>query len=204
MYEYLEGRVVLRSTTRLVIEVHGVAYDVAVPLGADFRPTVREDGKESVRVWTHFVVREDAHQLFGFPDTRARELFRLLLQVRGVGPSLAQAILSGLAEEELLGAIAQDDPSVLMRIRGVGKKTAEQILLDLRDRAPKPHPASAGDKTLRPASPASARSERMADAVRALLSIGYSENEARRSVERALEKVSSEDLEELVRTALHG
>ncbi len=202
MYEYLEGRVVLRSTTRLVLDVNGVGYDVAVPLGADFRATPGEDGQESVRVWTHFVVREDAHQLFGFPDTRTRELFRLLLQVRGVGPSLAQAILSGLSEEELLEAIVQEDPAALMRIRGVGKKTAEQILLDLRDRAPKLHPASAGDRTLRPASPASARSEHMADAVRALLSIGYSENEARRSVERALEKVSFEDLEELVRTAL--
>jgi len=197
VYEYLEGRVVQRSAARLVLDVHGLGYDIAVPVGAEFRAG---EG-ERVKVFTHFVVREDAHRLFGFPNARLRELFRLLLEVRGVGPVLALTILSGLSEQDLLLSIARGDKKELMRIRGVGKKTAEQILLDLRERAPKPLPAADGAE-LRPAARLSPREERMTDAVRALSSIGYAEAEARRAVERAVEKVNTDDLEVLVRTAL--
>jgi Holliday junction DNA helicase RuvA len=197
VYEYLEGCVVQRTAARLVLDVNGHGYDISVPVGADFRG--REG--ERTRVYTHFVVREDAHRLYGFPDERLRALFRLLLDVRGVGPVLALTILSGLSEEDLLTAIASGDKKPLVRIRGVGKKTAEQILLDLRDRAPKPA-AKAGSAELRPVARASAREERLVDAVRALASIGYAEPEARRAVERAAEKLPTDDLEALVRAAL--
>ncbi len=193
MYEYLEGRVVSRGPTRVVIDVGGVGYDVAVPLGVDFA-RARGAG-EAVRVWTHLVVRDDAHLLFGFPDPEMREIFRLLLRVRGVGPGLAQGILSSLPGGELLESIAAGDAAALTRIKGVGKKTAEQILLDLRDRAP----ASAHD-VLVPVK--AARSRALADAIAALVSIGYTDKQARRSVERAAERVDPEDLELLVRTAL--
>jgi Holliday junction DNA helicase RuvA len=196
VYEYLEGRVVERTAARIVLDVHGLGYEVAVPVGADFRIT---DG--ATKVFTHFVVREDAHRLFGFPSARLRALFRLLLEVRGVGPVLALTILSGLSEEELLTAIASGDKKQLVRIRGVGKKTAEQILLDLRERAPKPTGATLAVE-LAPRPRPSAREERLADAVRALSSIGYAEAEARRAVERAAQKLPTDDLEELVRAAL--
>ena len=196
MYEYLVGRIAHRAATRLVLDVGGIGYDVAVPLGADFRC---EEKDERVRVWTHFVVRDDAHTLFGFPDRRMRELFRLLLRVRGVGPGLAQAILSSLPEEELLSAIARGNLAPLTRIKGVGKKTAEQILLDLRDKAPPPP-----DKdVLVPKAAGEVRAEKaLSDAVQALLSIGYNDKQARSSVERAAEKVGTVDLEALVRAAL--
>jgi Holliday junction DNA helicase RuvA len=197
VYDYIEGRLSERRPAHLVLEAGGVGYDLAVPLGADF-PV--QDGR--VRAWTHLVVREDAHLLFGFPERERRELFRLLLEVRGVGPAVALAVLSTLPGDELLRAIAAQDAAPFLRVRGIGKKTAEQILLDLRDKAPRmlAEPVEPGRGTLVPRAAGSAR--RLEDAVRALVSIGYSDKEARKSVERAAARVPGEDLELLVRTAL--
>lgn len=196
MYEYLEGRLASRSAARLVVDAGGVGYDIAVPVGADFRP--REDG--TVRAWVHLVVRDDAHLLYGFPDRPTRELFRLLLKVRGVGPGAGLGLLSGLRREELLEAVVQGDSARLQRVKGIGRKTAEQILLDLGDRAD----ALFGDAAdaLVPAAAAPAPTSSVEDAVSALVSIGYSEKEARKSVDRAAKKVDAADLELLVRTAL--
>lgn len=196
MYEYLDGRLESRHATRVVIDVGGVGYTVSVPLGSDFRAAAdRPEG--TVRVWTHLVVRDDAHELYGFPDAARRQLFRLLLSVRGVGPGLALGILSHLAGDALLAAIAAGDTHPLLAVKGVGKKTAEQILLDLRDRAPA-HPTAEPGVIV----PAARGQEIVDDAVRALVSIGYSDKEARKSVERAARDVDAEDLETLVRAAL--
>lgn len=197
MYEYVEGRLATRGATRVVVDVGGIGFEISVPLGSDFQPVAA--GTEHVRVWTHLIVREDAHRLFGFATPRTREVFRLLLQVRGVGPGLAQAILSSLPGESLLEAVAREDTSAFTRIKGVGKKTAEQILLDLRDRAPK---LAAERGVVVPHQ--GATSQVQADAVRALVSIGFSEKEALKGVERAAKQVDTEDLELLVRTALQG
>jgi len=194
VYDYIEGRLSERRPARLVIEAGGVGFDLAVPLAVEF---AEREGK--VRAWTHLVVREDAHLLFGFPERALREVFRLLLEVRGVGPSVALAVLSSLPGDELLRAIASQEAAPLLRVKGVGKKTAEQILLDLREKAPRMLAEGARD-TLVPRAPAERRS--LEDAVRALVSIGYSDKEARKSVEHAAQKVPGDDLELLVRTAL--
>jgi len=194
VYDYIEGRLSERRPAHLVLEAGGVGYDLAVPLGVDFP---EREGR--VRAWTHMVVREDAHLLFGFPERALREVFRLLLEVRGVGPSVALAVLSTLPGEELLRAVASQDAAPFLRVKGVGKKTAEQILLDLREKAPRMLAVSARD-TLVPRASAEKRS--LEDAVRALVSIGYSDREARQSVEHAARSVQGDDLELLVRTAL--
>lgn len=193
MYDFLEGRIAARTAARLVLDVGGVGYDLAVPLGAGFEAT----GK--AKVWTHFVVREDSHQLYGFRDPATRDLFRALLTVNGVGPRVALGVLSGLSREELLTAIAGGDLARLTDIKGVGKKTAEQILLDLRDKAHGLIAASGSSEILRPAAQMNAPVE---DAIGALISIGYTEKDARKRVERASQRVSSDDLEVLVRTAI--
>lgn len=195
MYEYLEGTIAARSAARVVLDVSGVGYDISVPLGSAFPASGR------ARVWTHLVVREDAHTLCGFADRETRDLFRLLLSVRGVGPTMALGILSGLPREPLLDAVANGDAATLTRIRGVGKKTADQILLDMREkaallRAELSNPAGT-------AAGAPAKSDgTIDDAVQALVSIGYSPKEAKKSVERAAERVDNKNLELLVRTAL--
>lgn len=197
MYDFLEGTLVEHRATHVVVAVNGVGYELAVPLGVQFPA---RDGR--VHVWTHLVVREDAHLLFGFPERRVREVFRLLLSVSGVGPAVALTLLSNLSADELLKAIAAEDEAALRRAKGVGKKTAEQILLDLREKAPRL--LAAGEKgTLvpRPAAPVSRVQE---DAMAALVSIGFTEKEARTSVEKAAKSVPADDLELLVRTALKG
>jgi len=201
VYDYLEGRLAAEGATEVVLDVGGVGYALSVPLGTS--PRENDEGK--VRIWTHLVVREDAHTLFGFADRDTRELFRTLLRVRGVGPGMALGILSGLSGEELLGAIVEGDTAPFTAIKGVGKKTAEQILLDLGDKAPRMFAARAEAGTLVPRRPAGAGPSRpriFEDAVRALTSIGYTEKQAEKSVERAAARVDTEDLELLVRTAL--
>jgi holliday junction DNA helicase RuvA len=195
VYEYLEGQIAGRTAARLVLDVSGVGYELHVPPTASFPLSGR------ARVWTHFVVREDQHALYGFPDRETRELFRVLLLVRGVGPVMALGILSGLPRGPLLDAIADGDLKALTKIRGVGTKTGQQILLDLRDRAQVLRAELSGALPGAPL-PAARGSANVEDAVTALVSIGYSDKEARKSVERAAEKVDTKDLEALVRAAL--
>lgn len=199
MYEFLEGNVASRAPARLVLDVQGVGYDLAVPIGSVF-------GEEpQLRVWTHLVIREDAHKLFGFPDRETRELFRLLLSVRGVGPGIALGILSGLTRQELVRAILDDDVKRLTKLKGVGKKTAEQMLLDLRDKAPAWQNALDQPIPARDSAPAAPETEQLIeDAIGALTSIGYTAKDARKSVEKVAEQTQSTDLEVLVREALRA
>lgn len=198
MYEFLDGKIAGRTAARLVVDVGGVGYDLAVPLTSTFP----HEGR--VRVFTHLVVREDSHTLYGFPDLETREMFRLLLSVRGVGPVMALAILSGTAREDLLAAIAEGNQKALQRIKGVGAKTAAQIVLDLADKAQVLHKSLATGAHRATLVPVSAGTKNVEDAVTALVSIGYSDKEARKQVERAARTVDSKDLEALVRAALAG
>lgn len=197
MYEYLEGTLATRGAGRIVIDVNGVGYDVSVPIGASFHAEKR------TRVWTHFVVRDDAHVLCGFPDRETRDVFRMLLSVTGVGPVMALTILSGIDREHLIQAIVEGDVGALTRIKGIGAKTANQILLDLKAKAQKLLAQSkAGTVEGGVATPA-ARESLVDDAVAALVSIGYSEKEAKKTVEKALDKVGGKrDLESVLRAAL--
>ena len=198
MYDYLEGTVARQAPAQLVLDVGGVGFDLAVPVGARFESP--EGAGAPLRVWTHLVVREDAQLLYGFPSPAMRELFRMLLKVRGVGPAMALGLLSGLRADELLQAIQAQDAAPLQRVKGVGKKTAEQILLDLRDRAPRLAQSIGAGGVLAPTAPPAGGV--LEDAVQALVSIGYTEKEARKSVERAAQSVGDADLELLLRSAL--
>jgi holliday junction DNA helicase RuvA len=197
VYDYIEGECAERTPARLVLHVGGpggaIAYEVQVPISSRF------PAKGRARAWTHLVVREDAHTLYGFEDRETRHLFRLLLSVRGVGPTVALTLLSGLPRGPLVAAIAAGDAETLTRIRGIGAKTAHQILLDLKDKAT--ILAHAGSKPADGRRPAG-EDPVVEDAVAALLSIGYSEKDARASVERAAKTADKKDLESLVRAAL--
>jgi holliday junction DNA helicase RuvA len=194
VYDYLEGQVAGRGVARLVLDVHGVGYELAIPLSSSF------PSSGPLKVWTHLVVREDSHQIYAFRDAATRDAFRALLTVGGVGPKVALAVLSGLSRADLANAILSGDVARLTSVRGVGRKTAEQILLDLRDMA-----AALGAEGVdgAAASPRGKR-EQLEDAVAALISIGYSEKDARKQVERASKQVDASDLERLVRAALQG
>ena len=184
----------MRAPTRVVLDVSGIGYDLFVPIGAE----IPAHGK--ARVYTHLVVREDAHTLYGFGAKHARDLFRLLLKVRGVGPTMALAILSGLAPNELIEAVLAGDAAALTRAKGVGKKTADQILLDLADKAAAW--SESEGRTASGAGPEVRGEATLEDAIGALLALGFKEKEARKNVERAATEVDPKDLEALVRVAL--
>jgi Holliday junction DNA helicase RuvA len=189
VYDFLRGTIVESRPTRLVLDVQGVGYDLVVPAGSGF------PAEGTLVVPVHLVVREDAHVLYGFKDRETREVFRLLLRVKQVGPSTAVAILSGLSREEFVAAVRSGDAARLTKAKGVGRKTADQILLDLAGR-------------FEPAAPAAQAGHDLAslvdDAVAALVSIGYSEKEARKAAERAAKDPGATDLDGLLRTALRG
>jgi len=204
MYEFISGTVEERTPASVVIDAAGVGYALLAPIGAAF-PAVGS----SARVFVHLIVREDVQALYGFPSRKDRDLFRVLLRVRGVGPGMALGILSGLSPEDLAAAVVNEDLRAFTSVKGVGKKAGEQILLDLRDKAAliaELTGSSPVKSATSSASPAEASTRQ--DAMAALVSIGYSQKEADKAVERAIEKVAKEngveDLETLVRVAMRG
>jgi len=197
MLTRLNGLLIEKIAPTAVIDVHGVGYEVDLPLNTFYQlPALGEN----VVLWTHLTVREDAHQLFGFSDRNMLQTFRILIKVSGVGPRLALAILSGMDTEALRVCLAQEDITTLTRIPGVGKKTAERLIIELRDKLGKPAlkvlGQASGNLSLMPTLNASEEAEQ------ALVALGYKPLEA----QRAIKAVADKDLEtaELVRAALKG
>jgi Holliday junction DNA helicase RuvA len=131
---HLRGRLLEKHPNRVIVDVGGVGYDVAVPLST-FYGLADLGGDVSLRVHTH--VREDAIALFGFATALELDLFERLIGISGIGPKVGLAVLSGIEPGELIGAIERGDLARLTAIPGVGKKTSERIVLELKDRLPK-------------------------------------------------------------------
>ena len=184
MIAFLRGRIIDKHPNRLTVDVHGVGYEVHVPLSTYY--DVGEEGAEvSLRVYTH--VREDTLQLYGFLSLLEQQVFERLIGISGIGPKLAVAVLSGIGPAELVGAIERSDIARLTAIPGVGRKTAERIVLELRDRLQHLVVVSAAGV----AAPAPADRLRD-DLVSALLNLGYHRPLAEKAVDSTL--TSSEDL----------
>jgi len=162
----LTGRLVDKSPPQVVLDVQGVGYEVEVPMSTFFNlPTLGE----AVTLLIHFVVREDAHVLFGFLSAAERSTFRELVKISGVGPRTALSILSGLSVNELAQAVSRQDGARLVKVPGIGKKTAERLLLELKGKL--------GTDLSLPAS-VDALSDAQADIVQALQALGYNDREA--------------------------
>jgi len=131
MIGFLRGRLAAKQLPQIVIDVGGVGYEVEAPLSTF--AALPATGSE-VSLFTHLVVREDAHILFAFGTEQERRLFRELLKVSNVGPKLALALLSGMSVHEFLRCIEAQDADLLVRVPGVGRKTAERLLVEMRDR----------------------------------------------------------------------
>lgn len=165
-----------RRVQRLVIDVHGVGYEVLAPLSTIY--TLGDPGAPvSLRIHTH--VREDVLQLFGFATALEQTLFERLIGVNGVGPKLALAILSGVEPADLVRAIRGNDLGRLTAIPGVGRKTAERLVVELRDRL-------AQDLGESPSTPATASAAVRDDLLSALANLGYQRAAAEKAVERVL------------------
>jgi Holliday junction DNA helicase RuvA len=197
----LRGTLAEKQPPHLIIDVNGVGYELEVPMTTLYRlPKVGE----TVTVHTHLVVREDAHLLYGFYEKRERELFRELIRLNGVGPKLALALMSGLEADELVRCVQAQDTSALVRVPGVGKKTAERLLVELKDRfkAWETSPAMFALVSDGPV-PVSSTSTAEADAVSALVSLGYKPQEASKAIAAIKDKAGLSS-EELIRRSLKG
>jgi len=195
MITYLEGKLVEEEPTHIVVENNGVGYFVRIPLSSYKKFSPSEVG---IKVFTHLHVREDAIQLYGFSSEQERELFRLLISVSGVGPRLAQSILSGISVDRFKRCMIENDLLPLTAIPGVGKKTAQRLLVDLREKFPEAAPGVAvGER------PEKALSSVDRDAAKALVSLGCKAREAEKLVSLARAKLPEEpSLEELILKAL--
>ena len=164
----IAGTIVAKHPPQIIIDVHGVGYEVDVPMSTLYQ--LPGTGAE-VALLTHLLVREDAHQLYGFATEGERTMFRRLLKISGVGARTALAVLSGMSVADLRQAVSQQETGRLTRIPGIGKKTAERLLLELKDKL---------DLTVI-AIPAEAGSA-SGDIVTALLALGYNDKEAQFAV----------------------
>lgn len=192
----IRGKLLEKQAPELLVDVNGVGYEIHAPMTTIYQlPAVGE----SVELFTHLIVREDAHLLYGFASQPDRALFRALIKVNGVGPKLALTILSGMDVVDFVRCVRDEDTAGLVRLPGVGKKTAERLLIEMRDRLRDWHtdgvavgdgsaqlPARAGDHLL--------------EAESALIALGYKPQEATKMI--AAVKTEGASSETLIRAAL--
>lgn len=201
MIGFLRGKLVFKAPPLLMLDVHGVGYEVEAPMTTFYDlPAI---GAE-IMLHTHLVVREDAHILFGFSSEADRTMFRTLIKVNGVGPKLALTILSGQSAEEFHRCIYNNDMQALVRLPGVGKKTAERLVIEMRDRLP-----DLGDSSMVPLTdivnvgmPRQSIGNPKQEAVSALCSLGYKPLDAGKMVQNI--SVEGKTCEDIIRLALQG
>ncbi|HEY2863697.1 MAG TPA: Holliday junction branch migration protein RuvA [Casimicrobiaceae bacterium] len=177
----LAGTLLEKNPPQIVLDVQGVAYEVDVPMSTFYNlPNIGD----KLTLFTHLVVREDAHLLFGFGSENERRAFRQLIRISGVGARIALAVLSGLSVAELAQAVSMQDSGRLTKIPGIGKKTAERLLLELKDKLGADLTTAVGVHRPAPVG---------ADVLNALLSLGYSDKEAAHAVKQLPEGIQVGD-----------
>lgn len=174
----LSGQLVAKQPPWIVIDVHGVGYELETSMNT---LVALPEVNESVSLFTHLTIRDDAHLLYGFGREHERALFRALIKVNGVGPKLALAILSGMDEDAFMRCVRDDDSKALTTLPGVGKKTAERLIIEMRDRFPDWKDKWEDGSALLPLEATNGRAsarDSLADAEAALVSLGYKLTEA--------------------------
>jgi Holliday junction DNA helicase RuvA len=162
----LSGKLIEKQPPQVIVDVQGLGYELDVPMSTFYNlPGLGE----AITLFTHLVVREDAHLLYGFGSDEERRAFRQLLKISGVGPKMALSVLSGLSVAELAVAVTMQETGRLVKIPGVGKKTAERLVLELRDKLVHAPSIAASSDAIKTTG---------ADVLNALLALGYNDREA--------------------------
>ncbi len=192
MITYLKGNFTSITPSTIIIDVQGVGYEVSISLNTFSQIQHLEKGL----LFTHLLIREDAHLLYGFADTKERDIFLLLLSVSGIGANTARLILSYMKPEEINSAILNGDSKALERIKGIGKKTAERAILELRDKIGKQFSdiAIVSEKTV--------VNTTKQDAIEALLALGIGRQLSEQSIAKILQEEPEIKLEELIKRVL--
>lgn len=189
MIAHLRGRLIAKHPNQAIVEAGGVGYDVTITIPT-FSDLPAAGSEVALHIRTH--VREDALALYGFLRAEEKQLFEKLITVSGIGPKLAITILSGMATEEMVGAIRSNDFARLTRIPGIGRKTAERMCVELRDKLE-------GFGAQQPVVSHSAVEE---DVISALTNLGYQRALSEKAVERAVQAVGRENFDAIFRAAL--
>jgi Holliday junction DNA helicase RuvA len=186
----LNGRLIEKTPTDLLIECAGVGYEVKISLN-----TFSQLGSdEAVQVFTKLIVREDAHILYGFANKEEREMFNHLVSVSGIGPNTAMIMLSSLVPDEIAQAILTEDVVTIQKIKGIGTKTAQRVIIDLKSKVSKMELSSENIFT--------SNNRNRFDALNALVSLGFD----KKSAEKVLDKIDTgnQSVEELIKDALRN
>lgn len=192
MISQLRGTITEKQAPILVIDVNGVGYEINAPMSTFYSlPELHQE----VVLYTQLIVREDAHQLFGFSSKTERSLFKTLIKVNGVGPKVALAILSSVSPNDFVQSIMDSNTAALIKLPGIGKKTAERLVIEMRDRLQdwfEDLPVSTGFTT---ESSVINTSSTLSEAISALVALGYKQQEAQKAVKAIAEiDMTSEDM----------
>lgn len=193
MFDYIQGKVVTRQPTHVVVEAGGIGYLLHITLNSYDQI---EDGKDQ-KVYTWLQVQEDAHRLWGFKEPSEREVFLHLVSVSGIGPNTARLILSGMTPEECRQAILTDNELAFRQVKGVGPKTAKRVMMELKDRMMK----ALGDPQAIKA--AGQKNQSVEEALAALITLGFVKSQAEKAISQIVrDQGSDQPTETLVRMAL--
>jgi holliday junction DNA helicase RuvA len=190
MIDYIKGTVTRVTPTFLIIETGGIGYYINISLNT----YTKLEGKTEFRILIHEVIREDAHQLFGFADKEERDIFRLLISVSGVGASTARMMISSLNPEEIEKAVIGSDVNTLKSVKGIGLKTAERIIVDLKDKVGKQ--SGTGEIF------ALADNTRREEALSALVMLGFARSAVLKTLDRIVREEKNLTVEEIIKRAL--
>lgn len=204
MFAYIEGKLTHKEPTYVIVDVHGVGYELRISLNT-FNAI---EHQKTYKLHTYLHVKEDAQLLFGFATLEEKKFFLDLLAISGVGPSLALMLLSSMQVQELKLAISSADVKTVQRVKGIGAKTAQRIVLELQDKINKEEALSGITSEKLPAFSANTYNTLKAEALSALLTLGVNRSAAERSIEKAIsewqkkEELSQLRLEDLIKLAL--
>lgn len=190
MIAHIQGRLVEKTPTDVVIECNGVGYHINISLHTF---SLIPEG-ENLKLFTFLQVREDAHTLYGFIEKQERELFKLLISVSGVGANTARTMLSSLQPQQIIQAIASEDVALIQGVKGIGAKTAQRVFLDLKDKVIKIYKVDDVSQVL--------NNTNKEEALSALEVLGFNRKLAEKVVDKILKESPNASVEELIKLAL--
>lgn len=190
MIEFLKGRLIEKTPSYIVVECNGVGYYVNISLH-----TYGQLGnEEAVQVLTHFQVKEDAQNLYGFKTKDERQVFRQLISVSGIGTATAQMMLSSLSPDEVRSAIMNEDVATLKGVKGIGAKTAQRVIIDLRDKM--------GKEDFIPEISGGLHNTAKQEALSALIALGFDRAQANKVLDKLVQDTPDASIEDLIKAAL--